>query len=128
MNADIISDAIYDIRESTGEAMITSGMTGPEGLAIVSYNADDSIGFTVMLTNFIKDTLNASGFAPLGRLHMGRLANNCLGMTFVKGDYYWSMTLDLNKVSLGIVMSFVVPRALRALDAAFQDIELEVSL
>ncbi|NJK45380.1 MAG: hypothetical protein HC933_14920 [Pleurocapsa sp. SU_196_0] len=128
MNADIISHAIYDIRQSISEAMITSNLTGPEGVVLVSYNANAAIGFAATLTDFVKDTLKASGFAALGRLQMARFSNNALGVTFVKGDYAWFMLLDLNKVSLGMVTTYVTPRATRALDAAIECVALEVLL
>jgi hypothetical protein len=119
VDPDIISDAIAHIRKLVGEALVSTGMTGPEGLTIVSYNTDEqSSGFSIMLTNYVRNALTTSGFASLGRFHMGRLANNALGIIFVEGDYCWSMTLDLNKANLGIVMNIVVPHALKSIDAA----------
>ncbi|NJK45381.1 MAG: hypothetical protein HC933_14925 [Pleurocapsa sp. SU_196_0] len=128
MNADIISDAIAQIRTMIGEGLISTGMTGPEGLVIVGYNYDEgSSGFSIMLTNFVRNALTTSGFAPLGRFHMGRLANNALGIIFVEHDYCWSMTLDLNKVNLGIIMNIVVPRALKAMDVATEQVTPRVA-
>jgi hypothetical protein len=128
VNVNTISDAIEDIRNIIGEGLLATGISGPEKLSIVGYNdSDEASGLRTMLTSYVKQTLETSGFARLDRLHMGRLANGALGIVFTQGDYYWGMTLDMNKVNLGIAMNFVVPRALKALAAAMAETKPEVA-
>jgi hypothetical protein len=128
MNVDIIDKTIGDVRKILGDSLVTTVLTGDDGLGITGYNSnDESSGFVAMLTNHVKSTLASSGFAPLDRLYMGRLANNLLGIIFLGGSYYWSFFIDLNKVNLGIVMNVIVPRVLQAFDKALEAPQGEVA-
>jgi hypothetical protein len=120
MNVKKLNEAIEILKEDLGGALLMADIYGTaDGQSIVGFKSNPKacalMGKLVQLTS---DSLESSGFPPLGRYLLYDLVDGKMAIAIPLGEYQWGMLIDGTKAPLGLLLNVVIPKSIDAFEEA----------
>jgi len=115
-----LKKALDSLKGTMGEGLVASDIFSTRsGLSVTGYSSQPlACALFNRITQYLTQTLDESGFPPLGRLYTIELVEEKLVCVLIIGKYQWIVLVDASKSPLGLLLNVAIPNALKYIEKA----------
>lgn len=101
-----INECMDQVKRDVGDALTCSVIANiANGSAIAKHNCDDKLGaVSAQIISFLKDIMANDGQEP-GKYMFASVDDKLIGVFIIVGDYVWNITIDPEKMPLGMLLN-----------------------
>lgn len=114
-----VNECMAQVRRDVGDALKCSIIANvSNGSTVAKYNCDDKLGaVSAQIVSFLKDVV-ANDDQKIGRYMFAQIDENTVGVFVLVDDYVWNITLDPEKMPLGMLVNVYLDDLTAAFHAA----------
>jgi hypothetical protein len=118
VNIEKLNVALEDLQTAMRGGLISSSIWGSDGLDLRKFNDTPvTAAMFEQFYQFFDGALKTVGWPSLEPYYMMQLEDNTWAVLLVSDSLRWSLIVDRDKVTLGMLMSVILPKAVADLNA-----------
>lgn len=120
MNEEKLNEAMNILKSDLGLGLVGSSIVSRTlDKSIVNYKANPKVDVLVnRMTKYLTKALPDCDMPPLGKYYLINLADGKIIIALPLGEYEWGITVDLTKVTLGLLLNVTLPKILSIFEEA----------
>jgi CheY-like chemotaxis protein len=120
MNEAKLDEAMEILKTDLGDGLVGSSIVSRAvDKSIVNYKANPKVDVLVnRMTKYLTKALPDCDMPPLGKYYLIHLDDGKIIICLPLGEYEWGITVDLTKVTLGLLLNVTLPRILASFEEA----------
>ncbi len=120
MDVQKLNETVDILKKDLGDGLLATDIFGAvDGQSVAGFNPQPKASALFnKLTDFINDSLEGSGFPPLGKYYIVDLVDGNMVVVIPMGSYRWGMLVNSNKTQMGLLLNIVIPKIIDAFEEA----------
>jgi len=109
---EVFENIINELKSDLGEGFVATDIWhSKDAQSLAGYNSQPkAVALFNEVTRILDKILKGSKYPGLGEYYLVKLENNYIVIIVIAGEFQQVLVVDLSKVTMGLIMSVVVPK------------------